>query len=200
MSFFESDDENFNPDNPDEDTGYSNLNNDFDDSTDEIQLRNQINPDKLIINEIQFDEWHKNTNCSDFEDQQIVLDEVIENMICYIMKSICSQSGRYPYSYREHLEEICGRGYITINTMEMAINVIEQLNETNRKLDEKIKIIQEFTGHTPTQITDFVYRAWNPTRRDKYDPDLIGMPTKLYNTHLLEKIGTPLESKGDSNY
>lgn len=216
MSFFESDDENFNDNNqPQEDWVDDIVLSDQDDpidiTGDDLQgiedrrsdnmkdnrtnKKHELSVDEKIINELKFDEWHQVTDCAemDIEHLELALQEVIENMICYVMKATSRYLGHYPYSFREHLEEMCWRGFISKDKMDSLIGVINQLN-TGLRVDEKIKIIQDYTGHSHNQITDYVLRAWNPNRRDKYDPVQIGMSTKLCNTHLLDQIEIPLES------
>jgi hypothetical protein len=221
MSFFESDDENFNDNGPYgqqedrqdwvDDIVLSDQDDPIDVTSDNLQgiedrrsdnmkdnrtnKKHELSVNEKIINELKFDEWHQVTDCVEMDSDhlELALEEVIENMICYVMKATSKYLGHYPYSFREHLEEMCFRGFISTDKMDSLIDIINQLN-TGSKVDEKIKIIQEYTGHTKSQITDSVLRAWNPNRRDKYDPERVGMPTRLCNTHLLDQIETPLES------
>lgn len=171
MSFFESDEEIDYEDNEEiveeKIEGIVNENDD--------QEFKSLNVEDKIINEIMFDSWHEMTDCAEMslDDREIALKEVIENMICYVMKNDGAHC--YPYTFREHLEKI------------ETINVIDQLN-TKITLAEKIKIIQKHTGHSPELISNTVFQAWNPTRRDKYLPTKVGMRTKLCNTHLLDQI------------
>ena len=136
---------------------------------------------------LKFDEWHEYTDCRALnkDDKALALEEVLENMICYILKNSGYRVGCYFKSYRGHLDNMCLRGHVTREKKEKAIVAIEQINNPDLDLYAKIKIIMNFTGHEEEHVTDQVVQAWNPTRPDKYDPELVGMTRKLYNFHLL---------------
>jgi hypothetical protein len=114
-------------------------------------------------------------------DQQIMaLEEINENMICYVIKSTNKNLGCYVYTYQTYLENMCDRGLLSYNKMKALINIIQQINNTAIPVHSKIQLIHEYTGHSISKISEAVLRIWDPTKIDRYDPTRIGCMSKLY--------------------
>lgn len=186
--FFEDEDNDFEQVGSEKNQDNTGNNSDSDKDERELTIEEQI------VEAIKFDEWYEFTDCArmSFDEKELALEEVIENMICYILKGTSRFAGCYFKNYRDHLNELRYRGLVTQEKMEKAIATIEQIKDSSINLDQKIKIIHEYVGDTVDHIRDQVLRAWNPTREDRYDPELVGRTTKLCNTHCLDQIEAPV--------
>lgn len=100
----------------------------------------------------------------DQDSQELVMEEIVDNMIGYAMKSSGYIIGWYPRSYAEHLASSRLRGHISEEKYNGVIHLIEtSLQCSDINVQDKIRALSTFTGANVSDINEKIIVAWNPT-------------------------------------
>jgi len=90
------------------------------------------------------------------EKKQFILQEVIENMICLVLKK--HKLGSYPVTYRDKLKN----SMLSIAKQREIVSIIEEIKSPHHNIEQKIKILSNHVGRDPESVRTLTCQVFNP--------------------------------------